>query len=124
MIQLTTLTTMTGHAAIALGLSLSSLAMAQHQGHDHGSAPAAAPAVSAAAELPWAEAEVRRVDLAAGKLSLRHGEIKNLDMPPMTMVFTVQDKSSLQDLKVGDRIRFTADQIQGTYTVLQLEKLP
>jgi Cu(I)/Ag(I) efflux system periplasmic protein CusF len=40
------------------------------------------------------------------------------------MVFTVQDKTRLNDLKVGDRIRFTADQIQGTYTVLRLEKMP
>jgi len=118
------LSTLTGLSIIALGLSFGSLALAQHQGHDHGSAPAAVPAASAATELPWAEAEIRRVDLAAGKLSLRHGEIKNLEMPPMTMVFTVQDKTSLSDLKVGDRIRFTADQIQGTYTVLQLEKLP
>lgn len=116
--------TLTGAATIALGLSFASLALAQHQGHDHGSTPASATASSAAAELPWAEAEIRRVDLAAGKLSLRHGEIKNLEMPPMTMVFTVQDKTHLNDLKVGDRIRFTADQIQGTYTVLRLEKMP
>jgi len=110
--------------ALAVGLMLGTHALAQHQGHDHGSTPAASPEAPATSELPWAEAEVRRVDLAAGKVSLRHGEIKNLEMPPMTMVFTVQDKSDLAALKAGDRIRFTADQIQGTYTVLRLEKLP
>lgn len=74
-----------------------------------------------ATALPWAEAEVRRVDLAAGKISLKHGEIKNLDMPPMSMVFQVQDTALLQQVKVGDKIRFTADQIKGAYTVLSLE---
>jgi len=111
--------------ALAFGLTLGSHALAQHQGHDHGSPPAATSAEAATtSELPWAEAEIRRVDLVAGKLSLRHGEIRNLEMPPMTMVFTVQNKNALDGLKAGDRIRFTADQIQGAYTVIQLEKLP
>ncbi len=83
-----------------------------------GGAPAAAPSSD------WTEAEVRRIDAAAGKISLKHGEIRNLDMPPMTMVFQVRDPAALAALKVGDRIRFTADKVQGAYTVLQIEKLP
>jgi Cu(I)/Ag(I) efflux system protein CusF len=110
--------------ALAAGPGLGIPVLAQHQGHHHGGAPAVAAQSSTAADLPWAEAEVRRVDRAAGKLSLRHGEIRNLQMPPMTMVFTVQDVSRMEDLKAGDRIRFTADQIQGAYTVIRLEKLP
>ncbi len=110
--------------ALALGLGLGTPVHAQHQGHSHGSTPTVVNQAPGATDLPWAEAEIRRVDLAAGKLSLRHGEIKNLEMPPMTMVFTVQDKSSMEGLQAGDRIRFTADQIQGTYTVIHLEKLP
>ncbi len=77
-----------------------------------------------AAALPWAEAEVRRIDLAAGKISLKHGDIKNLDMPPMSMVFQVPDKTLLGRVKVGDKVRFTADQINGAYTVLSIEPLP
>ena len=88
----------------------------QHSGHG---APA-----PVAANLPWAEAEVRRVDLAAGKISLKHGEIKNLDMPPMSMVFQVRDKSLLGRVKAGDKVRFTADQVNGAYTVLSLEPMP
>jgi Cu/Ag efflux protein CusF len=88
------------------------------QGFERAQHNASAPAATA---LPWAEAEVRRVDLAAGKISLKHGEIKNLDMPPMSMVFQVQDTALLQQVKVGDKIRFTADQIKGAYTVLSLE---
>lgn len=55
------------------------------------------------------EGEVRKVDKATGKITLRHGEIKNLDMPPMTMVFGVKDKALLDKVKKGDKVRFAAD---------------
>ena len=55
------------------------------------------------------EGEVRKVDKAAGKITLKHGEIKNLDMPPMTMVFGVKDKAILDKVKKGDKIQFSAD---------------
>jgi len=71
---------------------------------------------------PWAEAEVRRVDTRNHKISLRHGDIRNLDMPPMSMVFKVQDPALLEGLKAGDRIRFTADQVRGDYTVMLLQR--
>lgn len=67
------------------------------------------------------EAEVRKVDASAGKVTLRHGEIKNLGMPPMTMVFQVKDRAFLTKLKAGDRVNFTADKIKGAYTVLSIE---
>lgn len=92
---------------------------------DNGGTAASSPATQTPASgLPWAEAEVRRIDTAAGKISLRHGEIKNLDMPPMTMVFQVREPDRLGGLSVGDRVRFTADQLQGAYTVLDIEKRP
>lgn len=77
-----------------------------------------------AADLPPAEAEVRRVNAAGQEITLKHGEIKNLDMPPMTMVFKVKDASQLAPLKQGDKVRFTADRINGAYTVLSIERLP
>ncbi|WP_310564515.1 copper-binding protein [Hydrogenophaga sp.] len=92
-------------------------------GHDHAHTPAA-PSAPAAAELPWTDAHVRRIDTAAGKVSLQHGDIKNLDMPPMTMVFQVRDPASLTGLAVGDPVRFTAEKLLGVYTVLQIEKRP
>ncbi len=79
---------------------------------------------TAADGLPMAEAEVRRVDTAAGKISLKHGEIKNLDMPPMTMVFQVSDPALLTRVKAGDKVRFTATQIKGAYTVMSIEPAP
>ena len=83
-----------------------------------------AAAASAATETTGttkSEAEVRKVDVSAGKITLKHGEIKNLDMPPMSMVFQVKDPALLNQVKAGDKVRFTADKINGAYTVLTLE---
>ena len=67
------------------------------------------------------DGEVRKVDKAASKVTLKHGEIKNLDMPPMTMVFAVRDKAVLDTLKPGDRVRFKAVKDGGTYTVTEIQ---
>ena len=74
-----------------------------------------------AAALPWATAEVRRIDKAAGKVSLKHGDIKNLDMPPMSMVFQVKDPSQLDALQVGQQVCFQAVQEKGAYWVVKIE---
>lgn len=80
-------------------------------------------AVAAFAQAALTEGEVRKVDKATGKVTLKHGEIKNLDMPPMTMVFGVTDKALLEKLKAGDKVRFTADKdAQGNYVVTAIEK--
>ena len=71
--------------------------------------------------LPSVEGEVRKIYKASGKISLKHGEIKNLDMPPMSMVFQVKDTALLDKVKAGDKVRFTADQINGDYTVMSME---
>ena len=75
----------------------------------------------AAAALPWVEAEVRRIDKAARKVTLKHGEIKNLDMPPMSMVFQVKDPAQLDALQVGQKVRFQAVQENGAYWVVKIE---
>ena len=71
--------------------------------------------------LPKVEAEVRRVDPAAGKISLRHGYVPNLDMPPMTMVFQLDPSTALDEIKAGDRVLVTIEQIDGAYTVKSIE---
>ena len=81
---------------------------------DHG---AHHPANVASAAVPQSEGEVRKVDLAQHKVTLRHGPLLNLDMPRMTMVFTATDKQLLQGLKVGDKVRFTAQSKDGTLVV-------
>jgi len=77
--------------------------------------------VAQAAPVTMAEAEVRKVDKDAAKITLRHGEIKNLDMPAMTMVFQVKDKAMLDQVKTGDKVRFAADKIAGAFTIIRLE---
>ena len=75
--------------------------------------------VSATAAL--AEGEVRRVDKEAKKITLRHGPIPNLDMPPMTMVFQVKDPAMVEQVKAGDKVRFSADKVNGAYVVTAIE---
>ena len=67
------------------------------------------------------EGEVRKVDKEAKKLTIRHGPITNLDMPAMTMVFQVKEPAMLEQVKTGDKIRFSADKISGAYIVTQIE---
>lgn len=86
------------------------------------SAPAA-PATSAT-DLPQVEAEVRKVDAAAGKVTLRHGDIPNLDMPGMTMAFQVRNVAQLNGLKVGDRVLFRADKANGAYVAVDITPRP
>lgn len=68
-----------------------------------------------------AEGEVRKVNKGAGKLTIKHGPLANLDMPPMTMVFRVKDPAMLERVKEGDAIRFKAEKVGGNYTVVELE---
>ena len=76
------------------------------------------------AQAPTASGEITKLDKAAARVTLKHGEIKNLDMPPMTMVFRVSDAKLLDGLAVGQRIGFTAERINGQYTVTSVTKAP
>jgi Cu/Ag efflux protein CusF len=68
-----------------------------------------------------ADGEVRKVDKDAKKITLRHGELKQLDMPPMTMVFQVKDPALLDKVKAGDRVKFRAQSSGGTMVVTEIE---
>lgn len=68
-----------------------------------------------------AEGEVRKLDKSTGKITLRHGEIRNLDMPPMTMVFTAKDPALLDKVQVGDKVKFHAEKEGAQYVVTELE---
>ena len=61
------------------------------------------------------------MDKEARKITIRHGAIANLDMPPMTMVFQVSDVSFLDRVKSGDKIRFVAEKREGAFTVTRIE---
>ena len=67
------------------------------------------------------DGEVRKIDMEAGKVTLKHGDIKNLDMPGMTMVFVVKDKAMLDKLKAGDKVKFKAINDAGNFTVTEIQ---
>ena len=104
--------------ATALAQAPAAAAADSHSSHH----PAAAASPEPQAEL--SEGEITRWDPRTLRLTLKHGEIKNLEMPPMTMVFRVADASVVGDLKPGDKVRFRAEQISGAYHVQRIEKAP
>jgi Cu(I)/Ag(I) efflux system periplasmic protein CusF len=63
------------------------------------------------------DGEVTALDKVQGRITLKHGEIKNLDMPPMRMAFRVKDTKMLDGIAVGDRVKFAADKVGGQYVV-------
>ena len=96
-----------------------------------GIAPLAAPAADAPAKAegkakaPAASltsGEVRKVDREEKKVTIKHGPIENLKMPPMTMVFRVKSAGMLDGLEPGTRIRFRAEEADGGYLVTHLQK--
>jgi Cu(I)/Ag(I) efflux system periplasmic protein CusF len=77
--------------------------------------------LASATSTDMAEGEVRKVDKENQKVTIKHGPLKNLDMPGMTMVFQVQNPSLLETVQAGDKVRFAADKIDGKFTVTKLE---
>lgn len=65
--------------------------------------------------------EIRRVDLEGGKVTIKHGEIKNLEMPPMTMVFVAKDRNQLTHLKVGDKVNFVVVNEAGKFIATEIQ---
>ena len=70
------------------------------------------------------DGEVHKVDKGAAKVTIKHGEIKNLEMPPMTMVFQVTDAALLDKLKAGDKVKFRAEKAGSGYVVTAIEAAP
>ena len=77
-----------------------------------------------AATAQSTDAEVRKVDKAQGKVTLKHGEIKNLDMPPMTMIFRVKDTKWLDQVAAGDKVKVDIEKIDGQYVVTAIKRAP
>ncbi|MBL8525754.1 MAG: copper-binding protein [Betaproteobacteria bacterium] len=105
---------------VAIAMSLLPAAAFADGDQGHGKKPAADTKTAAEKGL-MAVGEVKKVDKEAGKVTIKHGEIKNLDMPAMTMVFRVKEAAMLDQLKTGDKIQFAADKIDGNFTVTKVE---
>jgi Cu/Ag efflux protein CusF len=82
---------------------------------------AANPPVGAQSEL--VDGQVTKIDQSAGKITIKHGPIKSLDMNEgMTMVFRVQDAGMLKQVKAGDKVKFSAERVNGALTVTKIQK--
>ena len=112
----------------AMGPALAQAA-ASADGHDshHPATTAATPAAQGtpgnapADQSELSEGEITRWDARTLKVTLRHGEIKNLGMPPMTMVFRVNDANMLAPFQPGDKVRFRAERQDGGYFITRME---
>ncbi|KYP11101.1 MAG: copper-binding protein [Limnobacter sp.] len=76
----------------------------------------------AASQAEMADGEIRKINKNTGKITVKHGEIKSVEMPPMTMVFGVADKAMLEGLKEGDKVKFNVKQEGSNYTVTEIKK--
>ncbi|MNQ40307.1 Cation efflux system protein CusF precursor [compost metagenome] len=83
--------------------------------------PAVPAAASAEVAAPLSQGEVRKIDLAGQKITLRHGPIDSVGMPPMTMVFGVRDAALLEGISVGDKVRFQVEQQGSQFVVTELQ---
>jgi len=69
------------------------------------------------------EGVIRKIDRDNNKITIKHGEIKNLDMPPMTMVFQVNDPAMLDTVKTGDKVKFRAEKTGGSFVVTDIQAI-
>ena len=106
------------HLVAALSLAIAFGVHAQTAPASDADHAAHHPAASAA---PTSDGEVRKIDRQQGKVTLKHGPLKNLDMPAMTMVFKVLDPKMLDGIKEGDKVKFAADKVNGALTVTVIE---
>jgi Cu/Ag efflux protein CusF len=111
--------TLTLATALALPLAITLPATAQT------AAPAAAKSVAPMGAMTapgdMTEGEIRKISKDTGKLTIKHGPIKSMDMPPMTMVFTAKDPAMLDKVSVGDKIRFVVADEGGKMQVTEIQ---
>jgi Cu/Ag efflux protein CusF len=76
-----------------------------------------APAIAA----EYTKGEITKVDEKAKKITIKHGELKNLEMPAMTMVFAVANDAMIGKAKVGQKVEFVAERVKGKITVVEMK---
>ena len=77
--------------------------------------------VAQASTTDMTDGEVRKVDKDTKKITIKHGAIRNLDMPGMTMLFQVKDPAMLERVKPGDKVKFRAEKAGGGIVVTEIQ---
>lgn len=107
--------------SLLVAMSLGTFAHAQTTTTTSGTVAAAAAGADRMADMTdMTDGEVRKIDKENKKITLKHGEIRNLQMPGMTMVFQVKDSATLDNVKQGDKVRFKADKVNGAMVVTEM----
>jgi Cu(I)/Ag(I) efflux system periplasmic protein CusF len=104
--------------ATAVSMSFSMLA---HAAGDHGKPGMEHGKMGMTAAPDMTDGEIRKIDKEQGKITIKHAEIKNLDMPPMSMVFSVKDKAMLDKVQVGEKIQFVVIMDAGKMVVTDIK---
>jgi Cu/Ag efflux protein CusF len=68
-----------------------------------------------------ADGEIKKIDRDTKKMTIKHGDIKSLDMPGMTMVFQIRDTTLLEAFKAGDKVKFVAEKLDGAFVVTGMQ---
>ena len=102
-------------AAVSFGLFASLPAAIAADGHGHAAMP------MSTQQAQMSEGEIKKLDAASGKVTLKHGPLHSLGMGPMTMTFHVKDGAMLEGRKPGDKVRFLAEDHGGKLTVTTME---
>ncbi|MCY9821549.1 copper-binding protein [Aeromonas media] len=110
--------TLTLLLGLAAHTGLQAEEMMNHAGHDMGQMSQ----MEGMGEMAMTQGVISRIDAANGKVGIKHEAIDNLKMPPMTMVFRVADPALLEGLKVGDAVRFHAENPAGKLTVTAIQR--
>ena len=88
---------------------------AQDKHHSH------ADAMSTESASHMAEGEIKKINRDSKKMTIKHGDIKSLDMPGMTMVFQIRDTSLLETFKAGDKVKFVIEKLDGAFVVTSMQ---
>lgn len=112
----------TGISRIALLAVLASGSALAQQAADTALSQPRVMATTESNPTAFTDGEVRKINKETKKVTIRHGAITNLGMPPMTMVFQVSDPALLDSVQVGDKVRFSAEKREGAFIVTSLQK--
>lgn len=102
-----------------LSVTVPAMADVSLMGMNHGAAMTSNSAISMA---KMSQGTIRKIDKGAGKITITHGPLENLGMPGMTMAFFANDKTMLNQVAVGDKVHFVADNVNGNLTLIRLER--